>query len=169
MEYWDLYDKNMKKLNKTARRGDKLLDSEFHLVVNAWIKNQKGEFLITQRSANKSHPLMWECTGGSALAGEDSLMAAFREVKEELGIDISKWQYKFIGRTLRYYEHCNDILEVYLFYSDEDIKNVKVQEEEVNDVMWASKDKILDLYNNGKFEANAYFKEVVEEKFCNAK
>ena len=149
MEYWDLYDKNKKKLNKTVRRGDKLL------------KKQKGEFLITQRNANKSHPLMWECTGGSALAGEDSLKAALREVKEELGIDISKCQYKFIGRTLRYYEHCNDILEVYLFYSDEDIKNVKVQEE-VNDVMWASKDKILDLYNNGKFEANAYFKEVVE-------
>ena len=159
----DLYDKDKNKLNKLAKRGDKLQDTEFHLVVNAWIKNKNGEFLIAQRNANKSHPLMWECTGGSALAGEDSLKASLREVQEELGIDISNCKHKFIGRTLRYYEHCNDILEVYLFFCDIDIKNVKIQEEEVNAVMWASKEKILDLYNNGKFEANAYFKEVLEE------
>ena len=30
----------------------------------------------------------WETTGGSALAGDDSLTAALRETKEELGIDL---------------------------------------------------------------------------------
>ena len=41
------------------------------------------------------------------------------------------------------------------------IENVKVQEEEVMDVMWASREKIMELYNEGKFEANAFFKEVI--------
>ena len=59
MEYWDLYNYNGLKKKKKAIRGSKLNNDEFHLVVNAWIVNDKGEFLITQRSANKSHPLMW--------------------------------------------------------------------------------------------------------------
>lgn len=33
---------------------------------------------------------MWEATGGSILQGESSLDGAIREVREELGIDISK-------------------------------------------------------------------------------
>lgn len=33
---------------------------------------------------------MWETTGGSAVAGDDSLTAALRETKEELGIDLAE-------------------------------------------------------------------------------
>lgn len=54
MEYWDLYDKDKNKLNKTVKRGDYLSDDEYHLVVNAWIMNDKNEFLISQRSSNKT-------------------------------------------------------------------------------------------------------------------
>ena len=71
-EYWDLYDKDRNKLNKVAKRGDTLANGEYHLVVNAWIKNKKNQFLITQRSANKKFAYMWETTGGSALQGETS-------------------------------------------------------------------------------------------------
>ncbi len=164
MEYWDLYDENRHKLNKKAKRGDYLQDGEYHLVVNAWIKNSKGEFLITQRSANKSHPLMWECTGGSALMGEESLEAAKREVKEELGIDISDVEGIFIGSTNRYYEGCPDILDVWLFNYDVSLDKVKIQKEEVNDVKWASRKTIKELYDQKKFEANAYFEDVINKK-----
>ena len=163
-EQWDLYDKNRNKLNKIVSRGDKLKDDEYHLVVNAWIKNDKGEFLIAQRSKNKSHPLMWECTGGSAIKGEDSISAAIREVKEELGIDVEKNTAKYIGSTLRYYPNCPDILDVWLFKSNVSIKEVIIQKEEVNNAIWASKEKILDLYQNGKFDANVYFKEIINDE-----
>lgn len=161
MEYWDLYDYKGKKKEKIAIRGTKLNNDEFHLVINAWIINDNGEFLITQRSANKSHPLMWECTGGSALKGETSLDAAIREIKEELGIDIDSKTVTFIGESRRFYESCPDILHVWLFKSNEDIKNIKIQEEEVNDVMWASKEKILELFKDNKFEANSFFNKVI--------
>ena len=104
MEYWDLYDKDRNKLNKKKARGSILKDDEYHLVINAWIKNENDEFLITQRAATKSHPLMWECTGGSALAGETSVDAALREIKEELGIKIEPSSGKLIGSTRRYYK-----------------------------------------------------------------
>ena len=162
MEQWDLYDKDFNKINKTAFRGDKLSDDEYHLVINAWIINDKNEFLITQRSPNKSHPCMWECTGGSALMGESDIEACVREIKEELGINIDKSTAQFIGQTNRYYVGCPDILRVYLFKDNTTIDKVIIQEEEVMNVMWADKNKLLELYNAGKFEANAYFKEVIE-------
>ncbi len=160
-EYWDLYDYKKNKINKVVKRGDKLKNDEFHLVSNAWIKNSKGEFLITQRVATKPHPLMWECTGGSALKGEDFLVAAIKEVKEELGVNVYKKDAKFIGRSIRYYQDCPDILEVWIFYCDIDIKKVKIQEEEVNDVRWATKDEILNLYFDHKFEATSFFGEAI--------
>lgn len=41
MEYWDLYDYKGNKKDKIAIRGTKLNDDDFHLVVNAWIINDK--------------------------------------------------------------------------------------------------------------------------------
>lgn len=165
MEYWNLYNYDGKKQQKIAIRGSKLNNNDFHLVINAWIINDRGEFLITQRSADKSHPLMWECTGGSALINESSLDAAVREVKEELGINVDKESSIFIGRTRRYYENCPDILDVWLFKSNVSIDEITIQEEEVNDVMWASREKLLELFNSGKFEANALFNKITDINF----
>ena len=162
-EYWDIYNKNFEKINKRVKRGDKLEDDEYHLVINAWIVNSKGEFLITQRVATKPHPLMWECTGGSAIEGDNPLDACVREIKEEVGLDIDVKTAKHIGTTIRYYKNCPDILDVWLFKSDADISEITIQEEEVNDVMWADKKKILDLHYAGKFEANAFFGDVISK------
>ena len=161
MEYWNLYNYLGKKKKKIAIRGSKLNNDDYHLVVNAWIMNNKGEFLITQRSANKSHPLMWECTGGSALLNETSQEAAIREVKEELGIDVSKSKAELVGSTRRFYELCPDILDVWLFKKNISIEKITIQEEEVNDVMWASREKIIELFKQGKFEPNTFFEKVL--------
>ncbi|MBO5143700.1 MAG: NUDIX domain-containing protein [Clostridia bacterium] len=165
MEFWDLYDENKNKINKVVKRGDKLEDNEYHLVVNAWIKNSENKFLISQRVVTKSHPLMWECTGGSVLSCESTLDAAVREIKEELGIDIDISTAKFVGSTLRYYPGCPDILDVWYFEDETPIEKVVFQEEEVCNVKWATPDEIRELYNNGKFEANKYWDEVIS-KYC---
>lgn len=73
-EIWDLYDENRKLLGKDHVRGEQLPIDGYHLVVNVWIRNSKGEYLISQRSANRpTFPLMWECVGGSVVKGEDSM------------------------------------------------------------------------------------------------
>lgn len=161
MEYWDLYDEKRNKLNKTVQRGEKLQDNEYHIVVNSWIRNSKNEFLITQRAETRKFAFMWECTGGSALKGETSLDAAVREVKEELGIDVDRTTGELIGTTLRHYPNCPDIFDAWLFTSDVSIEDVVIQEEEVCNVMWASVEKIKELYSENKFEANAFFEEAL--------
>ena len=161
MEKWDLYNEKREKLNKIVQRGDRLEDNEYHLVINAWLKNEKGEFLIVQRAPNKTYPYMWECVGGSAIIGEDSLDAVVREVKEETGIDIDKTNVQFIGTALRYYPGCPDILDVWIVEDNTPIENVVVQEEEVCNVKWASAEEIKELYKNKQFEANAFFEDII--------
>ena len=161
-EMWDLYDRNRKMLERKAIRGTKLSDEEYHLVSNAWIRNSEGKYLISQRVEWKAHPLMWECTGGSVLMGEDTYTGAIREVKEELGIDVSNAPFAFVGSTTRYYKNCPDILDVYIFELDNSIENIIIQKDEVNDVKWATKEEIIQLYNDGKFEATGFFKEALE-------
>ena len=101
------------------------------------------------------------CVGGSVTSGEGSLLGVVREVKEELGIEISESDGVFIGSTLRYYEGCPDILDVWLFKSNVEISEVEFQKEEVNDAKWASIEEIKKLYKEKKFEANAFFEEVL--------
>lgn len=161
-EMWDLYDRNRKMLERKAIRGTKLSDEEYHLVSNAWIRNSEGKYLISQRVEWKAHPLMWECTGGSVLMGEDTYTGAIREVKEELGIDVSNAPFAFVGSTTRYYKNCPDILDVYIFELDISIENIIIQKDEVNDVKWATKEEIIQLYNDGEFEATGFFKEALE-------
>ena len=43
-------------------------------MVHVWICNSKGEYLISQHSANRpTYPLMWKCIGGSVVKGEVDL------------------------------------------------------------------------------------------------
>ena len=161
-EYWDLYDENKNKLDKVVKRGDKLNDNEYHLVVNVWIKNENNRYLISQRSENKKHPLLWECTGGSAIKNESSIDAAIREAKEELGIELNKLEGKLIGSKRRYYPGCPDILDAWIFkYNDISTSEIKIQKEEVNDVKWASVEEIRKLYVENKFESNDFFEEAL--------
>ena len=86
-EFWDIYDKNRNKTGKLAERdGYEFKDGEYHVVVTGIIFNSKYEILISKRASWKKYGGLWECNGGSILAGETSLEGILRELKEELGI-----------------------------------------------------------------------------------
>jgi len=154
-ELWDIYDKNRRPTGKTILRSDFFernnadYPDEYHIAVHIWIKNSEGRLLISKRTPNKNYPLLWACTGGSVLAGEDSLSAALREVKEELGInlDIDRGHlYKSIKR-----EVCNDFCDIWLFEYDCEMKDIVFQKDETCDAMWASGDEIMEMIYSGKF------------------
>lgn len=154
MEVWDLYTENRVLTEKKHIRGNELPDNLYHLVVHVWIKNSKGEYLISQRSKHKSLPLKWECVGGSVLEGETSLQGAIREVKEEIGITLSPDNGKIVFSKVRKMvndKKFNDILDVWLFSYDGDIDLSTSQTDEVCDACWLTYQEILDLYSSGKF------------------
>lgn len=63
--------------------------------------------------------------------------------------------------TLRYYRGCPDILDVWIFESNVSIENITIQDDEVCDAMWACVEEIKRLYEDKKFEANAFFEEIL--------
>lgn len=97
MELWDVYDKDRNKVGRTHLRGNTLENGDYHLVVHVWIVNSDGLILVSQRHPSKPFGNLWECVGGSVLAGESSLEGALREVNEEIGISLSPVS----GRILR--------------------------------------------------------------------
>lgn len=166
-EIWDVYDKNRNLTGKIIRRCDHPRQSdEYHLVVHVWIKNKNNEWLISRRTANKFYPLMWECTGGSALAGESSMDAALREVKEELGIALPRDN----GRLLKTIKRpiYQDFCDVYIFDYDCSIDNVTFQEDEACDAMWAASDIILKMIESKEFvplDNMQYVYDLLENEF----
>ena len=148
-ELWDIYDRHCRKTGKIVERGQMLGQDEYHMVVNVWLRNEKKEFLISRRAVNKSDPLCWECTGGSALAGEESLEAALREVHEELGIILDPKAGRKIITGFRHYDHCSDFVDVWLFGCDVPINAVTIQPEETCDAKWASVEEIRMMIERG--------------------
>ena len=90
MELWDVYDENRKLTGKTHERGVPLGPGEYHIIADVWTVNQRSEILLTRRHPDKPYGLLWECTGGSVLTGENSVEGALRELSEEVGIHASK-------------------------------------------------------------------------------
>lgn len=154
MEIWDLYTKNRELTGKSHVRGEELPEDSYHLLVHVWIKNSKGEYLISQRSANRpTFPLMWECVGGSVLKGESSLQGAVREVKEEVGIDIKASKGKNILSKIRGIidgEKFNDIMDVWLFEYDGEVELSKATTDEVAQVKWLTREQIKNLQNKNQ-------------------
>lgn len=88
-EIWDVYDEKRNKTGRKHERGKPLPKGDYRLVIAAWIINRQQDILLTRRHPNKPYARFWECIGGSVLAGETSMDGALREVKEEIGIDLS--------------------------------------------------------------------------------
>lgn len=148
MEKWDLYTKNREKTGKEHIRGERLPEGFYHLVVHIWIRNCKGEYLISQRSANRpTHPLMWECVAGSVLMGESSIDGALREVKEEVGLDLEPETGKILFSKVR---ECNDILDTWLFEYDGDLNLDDATTDEVADCKWMTVSEIRKLYEDNR-------------------
>ena len=147
-EMWDIYDAERRPTGRLHERGTPLAAGDYHLVVHVWVQNSKGEFLITRRAPDKI-PFcgMWECTGGSALTGEDSETAALRETREETGIDHAASERK---RVLSY-RRDDWFGDVWLFRADFPVESVVLQDGETTDVRWADNETVLTMLAHGEF------------------
>lgn len=157
-ELWDIYDCSYNKTGRLHERGSAMNKGEFHLVVQIWLINNKGEFLISQRVDTGESDGMWHTTGGCAVSGDDSLVAALRETKEELGINLDPKNGKLFMQNI--VKHTNDdgamFGDVWVFRQEVDISSVVFQPDEICDAMWASKEKISKMIDDGIFLSEWY-------------
>lgn len=147
-ELWDIYDINKKKIGKTAERDIyQFKEGEYHIVVTGIIINSKKEILISKRAKRKKFGLMWECSGGSILAGETSLEGIIRELKEELGIEFSKKEAIFL-KEIRRDKIPPDFKDIWLFKKDIDEREIIFPDGEAIDAKWVTIDEFIQMYKN---------------------
>ncbi len=159
-ELWDIYDENRLLTGRIHERGKPLAKGEYHLVVHIWVRNAKGEFLITKREKNKfPFPDRWECTGGSALAGETSLDAALRETLEETGIDHTDSK----KTCMISYRRGDWFGDVWLFEADISLSDVTLQTGETTDKCFADKETILAMKRSQTFCDYDYIEALMEK------
>lgn len=169
-EIWDVLDVNGNKTGRYAERGRKMATGDYHIIVHVWKRNSKGEWLIDKRTPRYGRDHLdgkWETTGGCAIAGDDSLSAALRETKEELGIDLDPMNGTLFNRTARRGDNGHTWFEdAWVFEYNEPIGSIAFDGSEVCDAMWATADKIREMMAAGEFLSERfylYFDEMAEK------
>lgn len=118
----------------------------YRLSIHVWIINENNQLLIQQRSSNlKRFPNLWTNTGGAAQAGEKSIDTVVRELKEELDIDTNIDNLDFIAS----YKRKSDYVDVWVLRQNFDVKELKLQPEEVQDVKWCSLNEWKKMIDDG--------------------
>jgi len=153
IEYLDVLYENG---NLTGQRKPRDLvhkDGDWHRAVHVWIMNSNNDILMQKRSPQKeSHPDEWDISyAGHVGAGSTSMKTAIREAKEELGLNVSETDLKFLfckknqsvlnkGTFIN-----NEHDDVYLLRKDLDLSKIKLQKEEVSEVKWFTLDDLRQI------------------------
>ena len=154
MEYFDVLNEWGEYTGKVDTRENCHKLGLWHRANYGFIFNKNGEVLLQKRSKiKKLWPDLWDITaGGHVLAGEFGYEALIREVKEELGIELEPKNLLYlVGSTSENIK--GDVInrhfnECFIINKDVDIAEVKIQEEEVSEVRWFTKEEILNRINN---------------------
>ena len=145
-EFNDIYDESRCLTGRVHQRGTAWKPGEYGLVVCVWIYDGKGHFLLTRRARGKSFAGTWENTGGAARAGESSRQAMARELFEETGIREEEDEFEYLDTTMEK----NIFIDHYCLQRQLPLREVVLQKEETDGVMWASFGKIHWMIRSGK-------------------
>ncbi|MGL4973601.1 MAG: NUDIX hydrolase [Culicoidibacterales bacterium] len=146
MEHWDLYDENRQRLAQIHTRGSEMPLNTFHLVTDVWTVNYDDQILITQRHPSKKHGLCWECTGGAAIVGEDSISSALRELAEETGIQLHAHDLTLLHSV----QAVERFVDTYITRQNITLTDVTIQTEEVVAARFVTFDQLVKLWECGE-------------------
>jgi len=162
MEQFDILDINGNSTGLIADKGTQLNSGQYYLGVHAYIYNQSLEFLLQQRSYDKTFlPGGWDVHLGHVVAGETSKEGIIREIQEEIGLSAPPNNIYFSGRIVwEYYHH---MIDVYFLKADFDINHLTLQRGEVIGAKAVSKDEMLALVSNMYYRPDEYRRHVAHE------
>ncbi len=145
-ELWDLLDEDGMPVGATHVRGEKLPHGAYHRVVEIFTMNSKGELLITKRAPEKKpYPNMWEITGGAVVAGEDSLDAARRELREETGIEVANRELNLILT----HKGNSAFVDIYIAHKDIPAEKLTMQPDETSAAKWVKLSEFERMIGDG--------------------
>ncbi|MBD3273325.1 NUDIX domain-containing protein [Candidatus Dependentiae bacterium] len=118
-------------------------------VINAFVKNSKGELWIPKRTASKKlFPLHLDVSvGGHVKSGESYGLAFERELAEELNININSVSHKEIGYFMPHKNSLSAFMKVYEISSND---NPNYNKEDFIDAFWIYPEDLMNLIKNGE-------------------
>ena len=98
-EYIDIVTKQGIPTGKSALKSDVHTKGYYHNTAHVWLFTKDGHVLLAQRAASKLIcPLLWDVSvAGHIDAGETIEQAAIREIKEEIGLQLTESSLYKIG------------------------------------------------------------------------
>lgn len=159
MEYLQLFDENKNIINEKIDRNLKktLTGNKYFMIVLLFIENE-NKFLLQKTSKSRHSEIA--TTGGHVTYGDNGYITVIKEAKEELGIEIDKKLLKYIDTII--WGNC--YIEIYYTKQIINIKDINIDEEEVENVDYYSIDEINslikdDIFRKGNIEP---FKKILE-------
>ena len=134
-----------------------------------FVNEEHDKTLLQKRCAQKKlYPNMWDITvGGHISAGEDDITSARRELEEELGLNPDDYKFEYMGKSVEMFENggvkSNEYVSIFVIYHDLDIKNIKLQEEEVSEAKWCTKKELNDFIKEGSIIPHVKEYEILNE------
>lgn len=154
-EIIDILDENGNLTGKTISKDEAHSKGIWHRSIHILIVNKdKTKTLFQKRCDQKKlYPNTWDiAVGGHISHGEAPLEAAKRELKEELGLDNNNYllnELEIIKENLTIDNiNSNEFIYTYIIFSDIDINEIILQQEEVSEVKWINKEEMNNLITN---------------------
>ena len=142
-EYTDLYDENKtltgEKIFREKGKKAETPEGRYTIVVLAFIEDSKGNYLMQKTSVRKNG--IWALPGGHVKSGQTSKEAIQEEILEEMGIDIDINDINLF----KTYKYENAFKDVYIIHKNIDLNEIRLEEDEVEKVVYLSKKEIYDL------------------------
>ena len=120
-----------------------------HNEISVFIINNNKQILLQKRAASKRFGAnKWGLCSGHVDAGETLENAALREMKEEVGLDVSKEDLHSLGEKLFIIGNTNSHI-TYHFYTKTNKEETEfiIQKEELSQVKWFDIDVIINMIN----------------------
>lgn len=171
-ELIDICDENNKLTGIQKMKSEAHRDGLWHRAVHIWIYNSEGELLLQLRAKKKLlYPDMWDISAaGHVSAGDEPITSGLREIEEEIGLKVKKEDLQFfkIRKTKAIFRDIknNEFYYIYFLKFDGDIKQLKLQDEEVQKIRFLPLSKIeeeLKKYQKKYVPHGDYWFDVIAE------
>lgn len=142
----DILDESGNKTGESKTYDEVHSQGLLHLCVHVWVINSKKQILLQQRSKYvRVYQGYWNsAASGHVTSGQNSLEAAQKETREELGLDLPPELFKFLCTIKENYISNkgtfieNALNDIYIVNSDLNIEDFKTELDEVKEIRWLS-------------------------------
>lgn len=173
MEILDIVDENGEPTGNTIDRDIAHSEGIRHRTSHVWLLKRKAvgyDILLQKRSQCKdSYPGCYDISSaGHIPAGCGYTESAIRELGEELGITASEDELILCGRRRLHYDDYfhgkrfvdNQVTNVYILFTDLNISDMKLQESEVEEVVWMDIDECIRSVRDDLIQHCIYMEEL---------